>query len=297
MTGELAGLGAALCWAYNAVFFGKAGKRIGSFTVSHIRMWIALPFLLLLHLLLHGTPLVLIPGTSWFYLGLSGFIGFFLGDILLFEAFVLLGPRLTMLVMSLAPVIGTALSRWMLNEKPSLLELVAIVTAAGAVGWVVSEKKKKDNGEEEPHELKGLLFALGGALGQALGMVLSKMGMASGLSVITSNLIRALFGLSAFFLFTLLTKRFAKDIRKFISDRPAALFISTSTLIGPVLGVILALYAVKTIFVGVALTLTSLSPIILIPVAHFIDKERITLRSLAGTLLALGAVSLFFFMN
>ena len=297
MTGELAGLGAALCWAYNAVFFGKAGKRIGSFTVSHIRMWIALPFLLLLHLLLNGTPLSLIPGSSWFYLGLSGFIGFFLGDILLFEAFVLLGPRLTMLIMSLAPVMGTALSRLMLNEKPSLLELAAIVTATGAVGWVVSEKKKNNNGEDEPHEFKGLLFALGGALGQALGMVLSKMGMAAGLSVITSNLIRALFGLSAFFLFTLLTKRFSKDIRKFINDRPAALFISTSTLIGPVLGVILALYAVKTIFVGVALTLTSLSPIILIPVAHFIDKERVTLRSLTGTLLALGAVSLFFFMN
>jgi|MTBAKSStandDraft_1061840.scaffolds.fasta_scaffold27006_1 drug/metabolite transporter (DMT)-like permease len=297
MTGELAGLGAALCWAYNAVFFGKAGKRIGSFTVSHIRMWIALPFLLLLHFLLNGTPLSLIPGSSWFYLGLSGFIGFFLGDILLFEAFVLLGPRLTMLIMSLAPVMGTALSRLMLNEKPSLLELAAIVTATGAVGWVVSEKKKNNNGEDEPHEFKGLLFALGGALGQALGMVLSKMGMAAGLSVITSNLIRALFGLSAFFLFTLLTKRFSKDIRKFINDRPAALFISTSTLIGPVLGVILALYAVKTIFVGVALTLTSLSPIILIPVAHFIDKERVTLRSLTGTLLALGAVSLFFFMN
>ena len=297
MTGELAGLGAALCWAYNAVFFGKAGKRIGSFTVSHIRMWIALPFLILLHLLFAGAPLSLVSGSSWFYLGLSGFIGFFLGDILLFEAFVLLGPRLTMLIMSLAPVIGTALSRLMLNEKPSPLELIAIITAAGAVGWVVSEKKKKENGEEEPHELKGLLFALGGALGQALGMVLSKMGMADGLSVITSNLIRAIFGLSAFFLFTLLTKRFSRDIRKFIGDRRAALYTSTSTFIGPVLGVILALYAVKTIFVGVALTLTSLSPIILIPVAHFIDKEKITLRSLTGTLIALGAVSLFFFMN
>lgn len=297
MTGELAGLGAALCWAYNAVFFGKAGKRIGSFTVSHIRMWIALPFLILLQLLFAGAPLSLVSGSSWFYLGLSGFIGFFLGDILLFEAFVLLGPRLTMLIMSLAPVIGTALSRLMLNEKPSLLELIAIITATGAVGWVVSEKKKNENGEEEPHELKGLLFALGGALGQALGMVLSKMGMADGLSVITSNLIRAIFGLSAFFLFTLLTKRFLRDIRKFIGDRRAALYTSTSTFIGPVLGVILALYAVKTIFVGVALTLTSLSPIILIPVAHFIDKEKITLRSLTGTLIALGAVSLFFFMN
>lgn len=297
MTGELAGLGAALCWAYNAVFFGKAGKRIGSFTVSHIRMWIALPFLILLQLLFAGAPLSLVSGSSWFYLGLSGFIGFFLGDILLFEAFVLLGPRLTMLIMSLAPVVGTALSRLMLNEKPSLLELIAIITATGAVGWVVSEKKKNENGIEEPHELKGLLFALGGALGQALGMVLSKMGMADGLSVITSNLIRAIFGLSAFFLFTLLTKRFSRDISKFIGDKRAALYTSTSTFIGPVLGVILALYAVKTIFVGVALTLTSLSPIILIPVAHFIDKEKITLRSLTGTLIALGAVSLFFFIN
>ncbi|MBN2727443.1 EamA family transporter [Candidatus Mcinerneyibacteriota bacterium] len=297
MTGELAGLGAALCWAYNAVFFGKAGKRIGSFTVSHIRMWIALPFLILLQLLFAGAPLSLVSGSSWFYLGLSGFIGFFLGDILLFEAFVLLGPRLTMLIMSLAPVIGTALSRLMLNEKPSLLELIAIITATGAVGWVVSEKKKNENGIEEPHELKGLLFALGGALGQALGMVLSKMGMADGLSVITSNLIRAIFGLSAFFLFTLLTKRFLRDISKFFGDKRAALYTSTSTFIGPVLGVILALYAVKTIFVGVALTLTSLSPIILIPVAHFIDKEKITLRSLTGTLIALGAVSLFFFIN
>ena len=297
MFGEIAGLGASLCWAYNAIFFGKAGKRIGSFTVSHIRMWIAFPLLVILNLALYGNNFASVSGTGWLYLGLSGLIGFFIGDILLFEAFVQLGPRLTMLIMSLGPVIGTLLSRFMLHEHPSLTEVAAIIIAAGAIGWVVSEKKDDGSGGKEPHNIQGLLFALGGALGQALGMVLSKMGMAQNLPVITSNLIRALFGLTAFFLFTLLTKRFFRDFVKFFQDKKAVLFVSSSTLVGPVLGVLLALYAVKTIYVGVALTLTSLSPLILIPVAHFIDKEKITFRAIVGSLTALGAVSLFFFID
>ena len=84
-------------------------------------------------------------------------------------------------------------------------------------------------------------------------------------------------------------------MKKFAADKPSVVYVTSSTIIGPVLGVLLALYAIKTVYVGVALTLTSLSPLILIPVSHFMLNDRMSPGSVFGTIAALGAISLFFF--
>ena len=54
--GEIAALLTAVCWSFNSVVFTRAGKRVGAVTVNALRLWIALPALVLLHWLLFGTP-------------------------------------------------------------------------------------------------------------------------------------------------------------------------------------------------------------------------------------------------
>ena len=46
---------------------------------------------------------------TWFWLLISGLVGFVIGDIMLFQAFVTIGARVSMLVMSLVPPITAIL--------------------------------------------------------------------------------------------------------------------------------------------------------------------------------------------
>ena len=110
--GEIASFFTAICWSANAVMFAKAGRRVGSQTVNITRITVALLVMFMLHLTLVGTLFPVGAGlTRLVWLGLSGLIGFALGDALLFEAYVLLGPRITVLVYTTWPVFA-ALMAW-----------------------------------------------------------------------------------------------------------------------------------------------------------------------------------------
>ncbi|MCX6583350.1 MAG: DMT family transporter [Candidatus Aminicenantes bacterium] len=294
--GEIAALLTAVCWSFNSVVFSLAGKRVGSVIVNKFRLWIAFVALLILHLVLYRSffPAAAAP-REVFYLALSGVIGFIVGDSLLFEAFLLIGPRLAMLLMLLAPIIGAILAWVFLGETLLFWEIIAILVTMGGIGWTVSES--------QPHTLHrdqarrrglGILLGIGGAVGQASGLLLSKLGMAHGLSPISANHIRVTAAALVITTVSLLSGKLRADILK-LKDIKAVLQIGSGALTGPVLGVILSLVAIRYTHIGIASTLMSLSPILLIPVGHFLFKERITLRSVVGTVIALtGAVLLFF---
>jgi drug/metabolite transporter (DMT)-like permease len=63
---------------------------------------------------------------------------------------------------------------------------------------------------------------------------------------------------------------------------------------GPFVGVWLSLLAVRNAPVGIASTLMALSPIILIPLDHWVFDEKISLRSVVGTIVALGGAAVIF---
>ena len=71
-------------------------------------------------------------------------------------------------------------------------------------------------------------------------------------------------------------------------------FDLAGTIVGPVLGVSLSLYAVRGVEVGVASALMQLSPVFLLPLAAAFSHERISRRSLGGTLVAVAGAGLLF---
>ena len=102
--GEFAALGVAICWTLSALFFEKAGNKIGSLSVNIIRLMSAIILLGLIAWVTRGrffpTDATL---SQWLWLSLSGFIGFFLGDLFLFHSYSIIGSRMAQLVMTLAP--------------------------------------------------------------------------------------------------------------------------------------------------------------------------------------------------
>jgi drug/metabolite transporter (DMT)-like permease len=292
--GELASILTAFCWSANSVCFTVAGRRVGSSTVNVVRLWIALAAMLALHLVTAGTLFPHAEGWRLTVLGVSGLIGFALGDAVLFEAFVLLGPRLTMLIMTLWPIFAAVLAWAFLGQTLSPLRILAMAATLGGIALVVGDHSSAADGQ--PRKLiLGILLALGGALGQAIGFLLSKFGLADNFSPISANLIRVGAGTLAISVWLLLRGHLLENFLR-LKDRRAFTFITLGALSGPVLGVVLSLYAIgHAQYLGVASTLMSLSPVILLPVSVFAFKERITPLAILGTVITLaGAAALFF---
>lgn len=290
--GELAALATSACWTASSLSFAFAGARVGSLAVNIIRLSLAFAGFVLLGLLLHGEALPFsATSAAWFWLSLSGFVGFFFGDLCLMRAFVEIGPRLSMLIMALAPPL-TALGGWLaLDEKLTALDLTGMAITLGGVMWVVTETP--EHGTRHTFTWRGGALALGGCFGQAAGVLLAKPGMAGAISPFAATEIRLITGLACFLLLVAVLKGYPQVARG-LRDRRALAQISFGALAGPFLGVTLLLFAITRIPTGLAQTFASLAPVMIIPFSATLYHERITWRALAGALLAFVGVALLF---
>jgi drug/metabolite transporter (DMT)-like permease len=297
MLGEVAALLTAFCWSFNSVVFTLAGRRVGSATVNAMRLWIAVPALLLVHWLLYAAPFPFaIEPARLLHLGVSGVIGFVVGDAMLFESFLLIGPRLAMLLALLVPVFGAALAWAFLGETLQTLEIAAILLIIGGIAWVVAEGGGEDGAPAAPPARRygqGIWLAIGGAAGQAIGLLFSRLGLAGGYSAVSATLVRVSVAAVILALAGLLRGTLRRRLAV-MKDRKALLEITAGSLTGPVLGVILSLVAIANAHIGVASALMSLTPVLLLPVSHFLFKEEVTARAIGGTLVALLGVVLLF---
>lgn len=291
--GEIASLFTAICWASNSVLFTLAGRRVGSQTVNCVRMFIALSAMVLIHLACYHTAFPFGAGSMRLVpLAISGLIGFALGDALLFESMVLLGPRVSMLLMTLSPIFSAMLARVFLGQTLSPGKLAAILVTLAGIAWVVEEGRGE--GDDRPHQWGlGILLGVGGALGQSIGLILSEVGMKGGFSPISANLVRVVAGTAALSAWLLFRGQFLGTARR-MEDGRAFVLIGAGALTGPVIGVVLSLYAITHAAMGVAATLMSLSPVLLLPVSALMFKEKVTWRAVAGTVISMaGAAALF----
>ncbi len=296
--GEIASLMTAVCWSANAVLFVRAGRRVGSTAVNAVRLGVALVVMFLLHLALLGTWFPVHAGLARFaWLGASGLIGFSLGDAFLFEAYVLLGARLTALVFTLWPVLAALMAWACLGQRMGLAKAAAMGVTLGGIAMVVAEKSQAQPGQGKPRRfVLGLALALAGAGGQAVGFLFSKVGMAGGFSPVSANLIRVCVGALALWAWQSLRGELALNLGK-LKDGHAAMLIGLGALAGPVVGVVMSLYAINHArYLGVASTIMSLAPVLLLPYSVLVEKERVGFLAMAGTVLAIAGVAALFFL-
>ncbi len=279
--GELAALGTALCWTVTSMSFEAAGKRIGSLPVNLIRLVMAAALLSLYGAVIRGAPLPTdATAHAWLWLSLSGLVGFTFGDLCLFRAFVVLGARLSVLLMSLTPLCAALLGLVFLGERLSLLDMVGMAVTLGGVAWVVLERPADALPEARRTFVWGVVLGALGALGQAGGLVLSKHGMGE-YDAFAATQIRVFAGLAGFAALFFALGLWPKVFVALRQGRAMA-FTGVGAFAGPFLGVSLSLIAVRHTDVGVAATLMSLMPVIILAPAVLILRERITWRAGIG---------------
>ncbi len=291
--GEIAGLATSCCWVVTALSFEAAGRRIGSLVVNLVRLVLAMGFLALFNGLTRGAWLPLDASAhAWLWLSASGVVGFALGDLCLFRAFVVLGARVSTLLMALVPAL-TAVFGWVaLRETLTLLQLAGMALVMAGVAWVVLERVPAGDGTRRRPSATGIALGLGGALGQAGGLVLSKVGMTD-VDPFSATQIRVIAGAATFALIFTVIGWWPRTIAA-LRDRRAMSLTGLGAFFGPFLGVSLSLTAVLYTAAGVAATLMSLLPVLIIPPAILLNGERVSPRALGGALLAVGGSALLF---
>ncbi|MFA5848804.1 MAG: DMT family transporter [Bacteroidales bacterium] len=339
--GEIISIAVAVSWTLSALFFEYAGKKIGSLIVNILRLIFAF---FLLGSLLYFTTGSFIPqnadADTWIWMILSGLVGFVFGDLCLFYSYLLITARFSQLLMTLAPPFAALFGWLLLGETLSPMGFVGM--AVTLVGIAISVLKRGGNAAASVGEdtliaggsnltvvtkyekesvtrkvinklspnlrlhlpLKGLLLGIGGALGQGLGIVLSKQGMnyysiaAKGTDVagyipFAATQMRIITGIIGFALIILFTRRF-RDFKDGFKNRKAVSATFAGSIFGPFVGVSLSLMAIQHTNTAVASTIMATTPIIILIPYILLYKKKITFVELIGAILSVVGVSLFF---
>jgi len=294
LKGELAALAVAVCWTFTSLFFEAAGKRLGSLSVNFIRLLIALILFTIYSMVFYGKIFPEAETERYLWLAASGVIGFFIGDLFLFKAFILIGSRLSMLMMSLAPVFAAVLAYVFIDEVLLLSDIAAIIITVFGIAIVVLTRNS--NGKIVlSRPFKGFFYALIGALGQAGGLILSKKGV-TGYDPFLATDIRVMAGLASFGLLIIFLGQTKKIFFSYKDIRGVGLS-TCGAFLGPFAGVSLSLYSVKHIHVGIASTIMAIVPVLLIPVSMVLYREKVKLIEAAGIVIAVAGVAVLFLGN
>ena len=297
--GEIAGLLTAVFWTVTSLAFESAGKKVGSLAVNLIRLVIAFFVLGAYSWVARG---FFFPSDAslwqWQWLALSGVVGFVIGDLMLFQAFVVIGARISMLVMSLAPPFAAFVGWLLLDEMLTPMNWMGMtVTMTGIVIVILKREKSGMNGSivrklKSGYSVPGILLALGGAIGQATGLVLSKKGMGS-YDAFSASQIRVLTGAVGFSVLFIFIKRWPR-VWAALKNPSAMKRITVGAFFGPFLGVSFSLLAVQHTETGIAATLMAIVPVLIIAPSVLLFKEKINTKEIIGALITVLGVALFF---
>jgi len=299
--GELFALLTAFFWTTTSLSFQQATRRSGVLSVNVLRLIIAFIIYALISYFSRGMFLPFDASThQWIWMSLSGIVGFVFGDYFLLKSYEFISARISMLLMSLSAPIAALISWIFLGESMSFISLFAMFITIFGIIIVITEKKKLDEKKSGSKNKKlqfsfspkGMLFAFLGSLGQALGLVLSKYGMQD-YNVFAATQIRIIASSIGFVILITLIKRWPK-VKQTVKDSISIKFILVGSIFGPFLGVYTSLLSVKYTSVGIASTIMAIIPVLIIPPAILIYKEKVTLKEVIGAFIALSGIAVFF---
>ncbi len=294
--GELAALFTAICWTATAIAFESASRKVGSVPVNIIRLIMAMMMLSLFSWIRRGQILPFdADAFNWQWLTISGLIGFVIGDLFLFKAFTVIGSRLTLLLMTLVPPIAAFVGWLILKETLSLIHLGGMALTLSGIAIVILHKRDKNKALGKVLQqvsLKGIFFALMGTIGQATGLVFSKYGMGD-YDVFAANQIRVIAGVFGFAIVISFFKKWMA-VGNALRNLKAMRLITIGAVLGPFLGVSLSLIAIKYTATGIASTVMSISPILILPATYAIYKQSVSWPEIIGALISIAGVAVFF---
>ncbi|MBI4602101.1 MAG: DMT family transporter [Planctomycetes bacterium] len=294
-TGEIAAIGASLTWAASSLVFSTSRAPPAALnlfknavaTVLYLgtlaaSAWIA------------GDRMLHAGREAFLWLAGSSLVGIVIGDTCYFRSLQALGARRALVVTTTAPPLSVVLAWLCLGETPGGAALAGIAVTLAGVVLVVGDAAPlaRAGAGERGRTAEGVACGIAAALCQVLGAILSKKAMEH-VPPLEAAFIRIALGGAAVFALALVFRRVGPWSRELLRPR-AATRLAAASACGTYAGIWLYLVAIRHADVAVATTLTSLSPVFILPLARAFLGHPITPRALAGAALAVGGVALLF---
>lgn len=299
--GEIISIGVAFSWTATALLSEYGSKRMGNLSLNVLRMSLTLLFSVVMFCVVLASPLP--PDSSaafCFWMLLSGVVGYVIGDFCLFQCYILIGSRYGQLFMTLAPLAAAFVAWIALGQRMSAVSILAMLVTLAGIGISVLGR-----GEQHRVSLQlpiaGVLYAVGAACCQGIGLVLSKIGMdhydttqvPGWMIPFVANFIRCLAGIIGFTLLMWYREGFS-PLFAALRDVKGMAVATATTIFGPFVGVGFSLMAVQYTDAGIASTLMALTPIIILLPSWWLFRQPVTLQSALGAVVSVLGVSMFF---
>lgn len=258
-------LGAAACWAITALLSAPQSRHLGAIAFTRWRMGLVLLMLLPVMFISDGWR-TLSPSHVG-ALVVSGLIGIFVGDTALFASMNRLGPRRTGVIFATHAFFSALLGFALLDERMGLQAMLGACLVVGGVMIAVAMGTRKD----ESHALEatrgswplGVGLGLLAALCQALGALVAKPVMATGVDPISATVVRVAVTCAAHLVLLWSGASVARTLRP-VTWRVAG-WVGLSGMVGMGLGMSLILLALRHGDVGMVGVLSSVSPVLVLP--------------------------------
>ncbi|HEX5697979.1 MAG TPA: DMT family transporter [Rhodoferax sp.] len=262
---DLMALGAAACWAVGSVMSVTPARHLGAFAFTRWRM--AMVAVMLWAVVAVQGSWHSFDGHAWGVMAVSGLIGVFIGDTALFAAMNRLGPRRAGVLFATHAAFSAALGFALLDERMSLQALLGgVLTLAGVMLAILLGRHKGETHDWEAdrgHVGLGVALALLAALCQAVGSLIAKPVMAQQVDPIMASAVRVTVATAAHAVLLLSGFRAARANRA-----PTLRVLAQTGLNGFIamgIGMTLVLLALEKGDVGMVAILSSVSPILVLP--------------------------------
>ncbi len=292
LIGEIAALATATFWAFSSLFFTFAVKKVGVIQVNVDRLFFAALYIFSTMVVFGIKPDINL--TQIFYLILSSIAGLVLGDTFLFKAFSEIGPRISLLIMTFAPPFSAIFAYFFLGEALGAFAIAGILVTTFGVALVVFEKVEGTNKFKIKNKL-GFFWATLGMLGQASGLILAKYAlMEHPLNAFLASFTRTFSAWLMLLPIGFITRRYQFGYKVYFKHPRSILGPTIGAILGPYLGITLSLVSINYAKVGIASTLMSITPILMLPISHFYFKEKLPWQSYVGSVIAIIGIAILF---
>ena len=263
------GLLTTLSWSFCIFPFTQAARRLGSNSLNHFRLLLALCFITIISFAVDSKAFSEIFSSeytqAWLWLGLSGIVGLTIG----------------------------------LDESLSFIGIIGIFITIIGVNFISLGKKERDKipTHQQSKITIGVIAGILSAFCQGAGLVLAKKGMlmekelAITINPFHATFIRLTIATSSLYLLTIFRGKIKTVMKPLFENKDGGIkFAIAGTIFGPTLGVSLSLFTVSLIEPSIAQTIFSLVPAFALFVARILTKEKITFQSLLGVTIAMSGV-------
>ncbi|PHQ97048.1 MAG: hypothetical protein COB40_06080 [Marinosulfonomonas sp.] len=278
-----AALGTATCFALTSLLAYDAVRALGVVAFSFVRMAIAAIGFAAYTLITGFDTTMQVSDIG--LLVISGVLGVFLADTFRYSALARIGPQLQTLLNTATAPFALLLGFLILGQVVSGLSLLGTgVVLAGILLAIVSRNASALSrfSGDKGGLVTGVLFGVAAALMQAGSVLIAAPVMLQGTDPISATAVRSAAGAVSLLLPTLMSRKNRDKIRNMnISVARQVLLVAV---IGPGLGMTLQLYALATGPVGIVSTLSTTTPLIILPLVWVIGRSRPGLFSWLGAL-------------